>query len=224
MHHGPEGSSWGVYHPVALYNLLLDDPEAPMEIVAEAWRVYQAYTANYEEREYLTPLAIEHSAASTTYSCRYDMIARVDVDVMGIPKGVFVVEAKTTSRFDGPSLDGWRNDGEVLGQMLLWKDLGLDRKFGELAGVIINLLGKQKIPQFRRIILPVQAWQINAHRHEIGQWQGLEGLYRASGIWPRARQSCVSRYGMCELFSHCATGTDVTPAAPEPEPFVEGDS
>lgn len=205
MHHGPEGTPWGVYHPEALYNWLLDDPKAPMEIIAEAWRVYNAYVANYEEREYLTPLAIERAAENAFYSCRYDMIARVDVDVLGIPKGTFIIETKSTSRFDAGATS-WGNDGEILGQILLWKDLGLDKIYGPLAGVIVNLLGKQKVPLFRRLVLPIQSWQVEAHRKEIQQWQGLQALYSASGIWPRARQSCIGRWGLCDLYDSCKTG------------------
>jgi hypothetical protein len=94
----------------------------------------------------------------------------------------------------------------VLGQIMGWHELHLEKRFGDLQGVIVNIIGKQKDPEMHRALVPPNAWQIEAHMRELKQWEGLIQLARGSDTFPRARNSCVSRYGMCDHFDHCATG------------------
>ncbi len=172
--------------------------------VSEAWRLYEAYTAHYAD-DYLTPLAEEEFAsdAAGENTCRYDMIARVESN-NHVPPGTWIVEHKTSSRFDMATLEGWKNDGEIIGQIMLYKPAKLTKKYGKLMGVIVNILGKQKIPKFERVIVPVQKWQATAHKRDLKIWNALEQMNRATNTWPRSRAHCVHRYGMCEYFDHCA--------------------
>lgn len=118
--------------------------------------------------------------------------------------GTYVVEHKTAGRFDDATLDGWRNDGEVLGQITLWKRLDLDAIFGPLRGVMVNIIGKQKIQQFHRTVVSVQSWQSEQHTEDLRHWQGLKQLMISNGIFPRSRANCIGRYGKCVQWSHCS--------------------
>ena len=118
-----------------------------------------------------------------------------------------IVTHNSASRFDGDTLEGWANDGEVIGQVMLWHKLRLDLFFGPLQGVLINLLGKQpKNPQYQRVWVKPTTAQVTAHRDDLARWEGLIQLARSTGSFPRARNGCIGRYGRCPHFDHCATG------------------
>ena len=176
-----------------------------MENLMEAWRVWQGYAIEYEN-DYLVPLAVEYHVVDpkTKESARYDLIAKVENAHPGVVKGTYVVEHKTAGRFDDATLDGWRNDGEVLGQIMLWNRLKLNKKFGKLAGVMVNIAGKQKIQKFHRTIVPPQRWQINQHGKDLKVWQGQRVLAMATNSFPRARANCIGRWGKCSQWGHCA--------------------
>ena len=106
--------------------------------------------------------------------------------------------------FDDATLDGWRNDGEVLGQIDLWEQLKLEKRFGELQGVIVNILGKQKVPDFHRTIVSPQRWQTKDHRRWMAYWSAEIDRAKALGVFPRSRAGCIGRYGKCALFDHCS--------------------
>ena len=170
-----------------------------------AWRLMEAYETRYAQ-DYMIPLAVEEYAADprSGNSCRYDAIVSVEEPPIGMAPGVYVCEHKTSARFDATVLDGWRNDGEVIGQMMLWEKAGMAEKYGPCQGVIVNMLGKQKIPQFTRIVVPPQAWQLDSHERELKVWRAMESLNAATGTWPRSRANCVTKFGFCDYFESCS--------------------
>lgn len=181
------------------------------ESIIEAWRVYDSYAMHYEV-DYLYPLGIEEWAQGDNgNTCRYDLIARVDEPQPGVPPGTYIVEHKTALRFTIDLLEGWHNDGEVLGQIMVWKQGKLDKKYGKLRGTIVNIAGKQKTPQFQRVIVPAQAWHVREHAQDLRIWAAYQEMCRATDTWPRARNNCVGRYGLCSLFTHCSTNEKLTP-------------
>jgi len=172
--------------------------------VIEAWRLYEAYADHYQD-DYLYPLAEEHWAEDPDgNTCRYDLIARVDVERPGIVPGAYIVEHKTAARFTADALEGWKNDGEILGQIMIWKRAGLDKQFGKLRGNIVNIVGKQRLIQFHRTIIPAQRWHVQQHMEDLKMWSALQQMYAATDFWPKARANCVTKFGMCDLFDHCA--------------------
>lgn len=191
--------------PTQCYEALM--AKANPEYVQEAWRVFTAYRLYYQGEEIL-PLAIEHDLVDprTGESCRFDMIAFFEQAVHGRPPGTYVIEHKSTSVFSQDNLDGWANDGEILGQVALWKRLGLDKRFGELQGVIVNILGKQKEPRFHRTIVAPTSFLIDQHLEDLRQWEGLIQHACATRIFPRARANCIHRHGRCDMWEHCVTG------------------
>lgn len=177
------------------------------EIIDESWRVFSAY-ALYYQHDWIQPLAIELDLKDPRNgeSCRYDVIAFLAETFGELLPGTYIVEHKTAQRFDNATLDGWANDGEVLGQIMLWDRLGLENRFGRLRGVIVNLLGKQKEPLFERVIVPPQAWQIDQHKADLRSHEAMIQLANASGNFPRSRGNCIGRYGKCDLYDHCRNG------------------
>jgi intein/homing endonuclease len=118
-----------------------------------------------------------------------------------------IITHNTASRFDGNTLDGWVIDGEILGEISLWQQLGLDHRFGKLQGVIVNLLGKQKKePQVHRTLVAPVSFHIQQHLDDLKKWSGLIQLAKSTGSFPRARSGCIGRYGKCGYFDECATG------------------
>lgn len=191
--------------PEAVYDFALR--RANPQFVGEAWRVFMAYTRHYALEE-IQPLAIEYNLVDprTRESCRYDLIAYFPNEAPGRPEGTYIVEHKSTQRFDRQSLEGWANDGEILGQVMLWERLGLKHRFGPLRGVLVNILGKQKVPEFHRTYVAPSTWQIDQHKSDLSHWSALIGLAKATDSFPRARSGCINRFGMCEWWELCAGG------------------
>lgn len=181
--------------------------EANPAFVNEAWRIFVGYRLHYKFEE-IVPLAVEHDLRDprTGESCRYDLIAFYPEATLMRPAGTFIIEHKTAKIFDRGTLEGWPNDGEVLGQVYGWRNLKLEHRFGELKGVIVNILGKQvKEQKFHRMLVSPTSWQLDEHGKDLKRWEGLIQLARGSGNFPRARNSCVGKYGLCDHFDHCAT-------------------
>lgn len=177
-------------------------------LVDEGYRFFVGYALFYQN-ENIEPLAVEYNIVDprTGESCRYDLIAFFPEDAPGRLAGTYEIEHKSAGRFDYATKSGWPNDGEVIGQLKLWTDLSLDKRFGPLRGAMINLIGTQKKEQqFHRMIVPVLDWQLEGHRQDLKLWEvGIRNAI-ATGIFPRSRVSCVHRYGMCDFFDECASG------------------
>jgi hypothetical protein len=189
---------------------LLDNGARPEGVLA-GWQCYDNYRLHYEQ-DYIYPLGIEEFAEGDHgNTCRYDLIARVDKPQPGIIPGTYIVEHKTAARFTMDLLQGWHNDGEILGQIMVWKQAKLDKKYGKLRGTIVNIVGKQKKPQFERVIVPAQAWHVREHTQDLQLWNLYQQLCRTTDNWPKARNNCISKYGMCDLFTHCSTNDKLTP-------------
>lgn len=207
---------------LALHYTVMVDPDYPLtaeatydfvlrranpKFVSEAWRVFQAYARHYA-LETILPLAIEYNLVDprTGESCRFDLIAHFKDEAPGRAAGTYIIEHKSTQRFDRVSLEGWANDGEIIGQVMLWEKLGLKHRFGPLQGVLVNILGKQKEPEFHRTYVAPSSWQIKQHASDLARWESLINLAVTSNTFPRARSGCISNHTMCEWWEHCASG------------------
>lgn len=184
----------------------LGKEKVSVESLKESWRVFTAYRLYYRD-EVVEPLAVEFKIVNphTGHSCRYDAIVRLP-ETVNQRGGTWVRELKSSARFDDATLTGWVNDGEVIGQIALWKQLGLDRRFGELQGVCVDIAGKHKVPMFHRTYVSVNRWQVTQHAKDLARWHSLRLLFEATDSFPRSRANCVGRYGKCDEFDHCATG------------------
>jgi hypothetical protein len=198
--------------PESVREYCLDQRVDPA-IVDESWRVFVAHRIYYgpegpgsPKDSQIEPLAVEHRIADpkTGRSARYDLVVRLPEATMSLSAGTWIFEHKTSGRFDQATLDGWRNDGEILGQIDLWETLKLDKRFGKLQGVVVNILGKQKKPEFHRTIVSPLRWQTRDHRRSMAIWGAEIDRAIATQVFPRARAHCVGRYGMCPLFDACS--------------------
>lgn len=193
-----------------LYNALLEHQCNP-EIVEGAWRVFNAY-CDYYEPDYLDPLATEATALDKkNHSCRFDLIARIPVgmNTCEYSPGVYIVEHKTASRFSQDVLDGWDLDGEIQGQIAIWNASKRRYIYGELKGVMVNVLGKQKIPEFHRVVVSPQSFMYKKHLKVLGVMDGVEKRYRRLGArrgmeaWPQYMAACIDRWGRCDYYDRC---------------------
>lgn len=176
------------------------------KIFEESWRLFTGYRLFYK-LEVIQPLAVEFDLRDprTNDSCRYDVIVYFPEERPGLLPGTYVLEHKTAARFDANTLEGWHGDGEVLGQVLHWERLGLHRRFGPLRGVIVNLLGKQKVAEFHRTIVAPTSFTVETHRRDLRNWNARIDHAKAIGDFPRSRNNCIRGYSRCDLWTHCTT-------------------
>lgn len=177
------------------------------KIFEESWRLFVAYALYYKHEE-IMPLAVELDLRDprTNDSCRYDLVAFFPKDRPGMLSGTYALEHKTAAKFDANTLEGWHGDGEVLGQVLHWERLHLDRRFGPLRGVMVNLIGKHKEPQFHRTIVAPTGFTIEQHRTDLRNWNGKIQLAKAINDFPRSRNNCIRGFMRCEHWDFCNSG------------------
>lgn len=185
--------------------------EANPKFVQEAWRCFSGYRLEYQyDDEVMMPLAVEHNLHDprTNESCRFDLIAFYPEDTLMRAAGVYIVEHKFFKIFDIGAKE-WAHDGEVIGQVMGWRNLKLDLRFGELQGVMMNIIGRQvKEQKFHRAIVAPSSWQLEEHGKDLKRWEGLIQLARGTRTFPRARNHCVTKFGLCEYYESCATGDE----------------
>lgn len=179
------------------------DPDA----MTEAWRLFAAHRLFYKH-EAIEVLAVEYHVVhpQTRHSARYDLILKVREEYEGHLPGTYYMDHKTALIFDRPTLEGWANDGTVIQQAMIWQQCGLKHRFGELQGAIINLIGKQKVPNLHRTWVIPNQFQIDAHAQDLKIHYAERRLAMATGVFPRSRAGCITRHGMCSQWDHCATG------------------
>ncbi len=177
------------------------------KITDEGWRLFAGYAIYYQHEE-IQPLAVEFNVRDprTNDSCRFDLIAYFSKDRPGMLAGTYGIEHKTAAKFDANTLEGWHGDGEVLGQVLSWERLHLDKRFGPLRGVMVNILGKQKDPQFHRTLVAPTAFTVNQHARDLRAWNGKIAVAKSIDDFPRSRNNCIRGFSRCELWDHCNAG------------------
>jgi hypothetical protein len=176
------------------------------DVFNESWRLFTGYRLFYQHED-IQPMAVEMDLRDprTNDSCRYDLVAFFPKERPGMPPGTYVIEHKTAARFDANTLEGWVQDGEVLGQIDLWDRLHLSKRFGPLRGVMVNLIGKQKVAEFHRTLVAPTAFLLDQHRSDLKRWNGLIQLARSFDTFPRARNNCIRGFSRCSLWDHCVT-------------------
>jgi hypothetical protein len=196
--------------PDAVRDALIDLLVTP-EYVHESWRIITAYWANYRrDHEEWVPLAVEHHLVDpkTGESCRIDAIMWQERPLPGRPAGTYLVDHKSAARFDYATLHAWKNDGEIIGLVDLYDRLKVEKRFGPLRGVCINILGKQKDIQFHREwVFPKRSLIID-HRRSLRVWSAAIDTAKAASHFPRARNGCRVGFGsLCDFHDHCAFDT-----------------
>jgi hypothetical protein len=180
-------------------------------IVEEAWRLFNAYRIFYKF-ETIKPVMVEALFVdeATKRTCRTDLLVVETADDRGHPPGLYVCDHKTSQRFDDATLTGWHNDGGIIQQADIfaatWEKQPEYQKYGPLQGVIVNIIGKQKTPEFFRAFVHPSRFQVDQHRLEALWWQAQKQMCLATGVFPRARNGCITRYGKCSEWEHCVTG------------------
>jgi hypothetical protein len=144
------------------------------------------------------------------YSCRYDAICRLGkhdpfVGQYGLVEGsVVVMERKSAAWLNEAVKDGWFLDGEVLGQIMLWKSSGMDKVFGPLAAVIVDIVTKQKTPDFLRVVVPSNLSTVKQMEKWVKVTQAEIAMWRATGVFKQNFNACHDRWGRCGLWNDCA--------------------
>lgn len=174
--------------------------------IKEAWRLYEHYSFYYGDDDKWDVLAIEELAeVPDVYSCRYDLIVRVTSDIY--PSGTYIVDHKTASRFTAVVTQCWDHHGEILGQQWLYEQLGLEEKYGPLSGTIINLVGRQKNPEYLRLFIPVKRRNINWFEENVidGVVKGTLPMTLEYGgyLWLKENTACTAHFGICPHYSKC---------------------
>lgn len=202
----PEGYPGWRKNPPAPLDFLekVADLGGERNFVNEAARLVGGYIENYGYERDIHPVAIEFPAGQPgIHTCRFDMLAWWDGGGTA-PAGLWNVESKTASRETADVLEGWWLDGEVIGQHYVFDKFKLAELFhAPLQGTIINLIIKTHPPRYRRLEIVMPREVIEAYAEDRGYWSTYRDHCRNVGHWPRKLQGCLSRYDMCEFWSHC---------------------
>ena len=175
----------------------------------EVERIFNGYLDHYDGVDYIIPLAVEQTVVSDIYgwSCRYDLIARIDDPPLGVFPGIWAIDHKCMAIFDEPTLNGWDLDGEITGEATFWAGSPMEEKYGPLQGVMLNIVGKQKKPQkFHRTWMNYSKERQERHIANLQYWETVETGYRNAfegKQWPQSNGNCVGRYGKCGWYERC---------------------
>lgn len=197
------------------YPLTMEDAFAAMQKLlvtaswlAFAWKLVQAYLIEHStELEWMKPLAVEYLAAdpSDGTSCRWDLVFEMTKPMFGNLPGVYVCNTKTARDNSRVTREQWKNDGQILGEVGLYQKLKYEKRWGKLRGACINIIIKTTVPQFYRSWVYPTKQQLRSHEYERSIWIAQMELAKATGLFPRSRASCVTKWhGLCNLFDHCA--------------------
>lgn len=188
-------------------------PRPSRAVIMEAEACFDAHTGYYNggvAREDVTTLAIEWFALNEAleYTCRYDHIGRLGPnDPLGLPAGSVVIFERKTSRWLSEMAQiGWFLDGEILGQILNWQPSGCQDLFGPLAAVVVDIVTKQKSPQFLRVVVPPTVPAVDEHGRWIRYTQAQMRQWSATGVYPKYFTQCFDRWGKCGMWESCARG------------------
>lgn len=178
--------------------------------VDKAWTLFESYRIwHQEESAWMIPLAVEELAVDprTGFSCRWDLVFKVEVAQPGILPGVYICNHKSAADNSFVTREQWKNDGQILGEINLYNALGYHRRFGPLRGACVNLLIKTQNPQFIRAwVMPPPAI-LRDHAKSLLYTTGQMRMAEATNCYPRMRAACVTRYRtLCEFHEHCAGG------------------
>ncbi len=152
---------------------------------------------NNPSTEGIQPLAIELGAGvEGIHTCRYDMLASIN-------GGTWIVEHKTASRESRDVIESWWNDGEIIGEVYGYKLSGLEKVYGPLVGVLVNIVIKTKEPKFRRVEVVIPDSLVDRYARDRQYWAVARDTARQTANWPRKLQGCISRYDTCTFWDHC---------------------
>lgn len=187
------------------------------EHLVEGWRVFQAYLF-YWRKDIWEPKAIEHLMVDpkTGQSCRADLLMYLPKPMPGLPVGTYIWDHKSAARFDKATLDGWKNDGEIIGLQDIYERIKMEKRFGPLQGLVVNILGKQKAPNFHRAYVNPSRGLVRDHRKTLKIFSAEIETAVATGSFPRSRAACIGRHGfLCDEYDACTLSQ--MDAAAEPE-------
>ena len=197
-----------------------------LSMILEGERIFDAHTNFYGQgNEDLEPLAVEWFAAHPLlgYTCRYDMIARLGPMDPFVTAGyleagsVVIIEHKSSKWLNQWAREGWFLDGEILGQLLLWEASGMAKLFGPLAGLLVDIVTKEKVAKYERVFVSKNPATVNAYERGI-QYQNAEfALWQATSFYPRRLVSCWSYGRKCGLYEECRSdaANELAMGAPE---------
>lgn len=167
----------------------------------------QGYFVEYhDELDWMRPLAVEHLATDpiTGVSCRWDIVFEIIKPHRGQLPGVYVCNTKTARDAGRVTMEQWKNDGQILGEIDLYRRLKYEKRWGKLRGACINLIIKTQVPAYRRSWIHPSDAVLRNHVHDRAVWLAEMAMAEATGLYPRSRASCVTKYGLCQLHDHCA--------------------
>jgi hypothetical protein len=171
-------------------------------VVEEAFRVFDGYQAHYGAESYIKPLAIEGERLAPTVgmTTRVDLVAEFHGHPT-ISDGVYFMDHKTTSQMTAEIQKRWSRDGQVL--TALHAGIYGVPPVADFRGVIVNIVGKQKVQKFHRAVILPDDKRLQDFQSEMEYWNAQINLSKATGIFRRERASCSGKYGLCDLFEEC---------------------
>ena len=203
---------------VALLNGVLDSGiESYMEVAEVVKRVMDAYLQQYPllKDSFLTHEVvaveeyIEVPDGPFPFSTRADLVYRT-------AGGLWIVDHKSSRAMTQELTGGWAINGQMIGLTYAilqhWPD-------EHIAGIVINILVRTKIPQFRRVTFPLRADLIDEWRASMDLWVNNVLPHYESLGWPPNYSACIHRYGRCPFYHYCEAEQDAALLDSEPVPL-----
>ena len=193
--------------------LAYPDPETVIDHVAathpqlamDTRRIYLAYGAfcdGYGDYDHV--LHVEKYLEFVDEDDGFTVTTKPDL-ILHERDGVVIVDNKSAARFDYVTRNEWHNSGQLRTAALVYRGMG--EPWGPIRHIEINLIGKQKEPQFERIkIAPPNDDALRSHAKLLRYLDALRRQSEITDFWPRTgRDIGCSGRGTCALFSHCAS-------------------
>jgi len=111
-----------------------------------------------------------------------------------------------TSARDGKAVrEGWRGDGQIIGEWDLYHLLRYDRRWGAARGICVNLIMRQKSPVIDRLWVVPSKVVVKDQQRATAYWTAQMAMAKSTGYYPRSRAACITRSGgLCEEYERCS--------------------
>lgn len=184
-----------------------------LKCILEARRLFDAHTTHWDTREDVTPLAVEWLTQHPTlpHTCRYDMIGLVGKRDPLLPPGTYIFECKTARTLTDSVQEGWYLDGEILGQLMDWGPSGCEALFGPLAGLVVDIVTKEKTPTCHRVVVPAASPAVREFERSLRKLLIDLDYAQLTGYYQKSLNACWENRGSrserrCVRFDRCRSG------------------
>lgn len=188
------------------------------KVVETAVRCMDAYLEQHMRRDRWEIVAVEETLAwdgerlPAEHPLAFRHSARLDL-VIKEAGGVWLVEHKTAAFITAELVAHYEMDLQVLGQKWLWDHCVATKKYGDLKGVIVNIVSKQKEPRCVRVPVSPSADHLSEFENMMRTMPERKAWAERNG-YPKSLGHCAGYargYSRCDYYDLCHDFPSLTP-------------